>query len=399
MLVGIVGKPSSGKSTFFKSMTLAQVDIASYPFTTIKPNRGAGHVKVKCADQEFKVSCSPREGFCVQGNRFVPVELLDVAGLVPGAHQGRGLGNQFLDDLRQADALIHVLDASGSTDEQGRQVDTGSYNPANDVRFLGSELDLWYFDIIKKPWGRFAKQTYMEHHKVEEAIATQFSGLNATTKTVKDIISKLSLNPENPLEWSEEDLKGFAVELRKATKPVIIAANKADLETAAANIKNLQQEFSNYMIVPCSAESELALKEAAKEKLIKYIPGDSSFEIMNVGKPSLQQKKALEFIEKSVLEKYGSSGVQECLNRAVFELLKFVAVFPVATNKLSDQHGNVLPDCILMPENSTALDLAFKLHTDIGEGFIRAIEVRTKKVIGKEYVLKNGDVIEIISRR
>ena len=399
MLIGIVGKPSSGKSTFFKAATLANVEIANYPFTTIKPNRGAGYVRVKCADKEFNLTCNPREGFCISSKRFVPVELLDVAGLIPGSHQGKGRGNEFLDDLRQANALIHIVDASGSTDEQGKQIDPGSYDPAKDIRFLETELNLWYESILKKPWERFAKQTYMEHHKVEEAIAKQFSGLNATAEIVKAIITKLNLDPENPLKWSEENLKDFAIELRKVTKPIIIAANKADLEAATTNIKKLQEQFKDYIIVPCSAESELAIKEAAKENLIKYIPSDSSFTITEAEKLSPQQKKALTFIEENVLKSYGNTGVQECLNKAVFELLKYVAVFPVATNKLTDQHGKVLPDCLLLPGNSTALELAFKLHTDFGKGFIRAIDVKTKKTVGKDYALNTGDVIEIISRK
>ena len=399
MLVGVVGKPSAGKSTFFKAMTLAEVDIASYPFTTIRPNRGAGHVRVPCVDKQFSVQCSPREGFCTEHKRFVPVELMDVAGLVPGAHEGKGMGNRFLDDLRQASVLIHVIDASGSTDEQGRPVDPGTYDPRRDVKFLENELDMWYLGILKKPWERFAKQTYMEHHKVDEAIATQFSGLNATAENVKEIIKKLDIDPENPLKWSEDDLRSFAVELRKTTKPIIVAANKCDLETARENVKNMQEEFADYFIVPCSAESELALKEAGKEKLVEYVPGDKSFAVLNEEKLSSQQKKALGFISQKVLETFGSTGVQEVLNSAVFDLLGYVYVFPGGVNKLSDQHGRVLPDCILLPSGSTAVDFAYKLHTDLGDGFIRAIDVKTKKTVGKEHRLVKGDVMEIISRR
>ncbi len=399
MLIGIVGKPSCGKSTFFKALTLANVEIASYPFTTIKPNRGAGHARVDCVDSEFKTSCNPREGFCIASKRFVPVELLDVAGLVPGAHEGKGLGNQFLNDLNQADALIHVIDASGSTDEQGRLVEMGSHDPADDVRFLETELDMWYLGILKKPWEKFAKQAYMEHHKVEDAIAKQFSGLNATTGIVKGIIARLKLDTENASNWSEGNLKDFAVGLRKATKPMLIAANKADLGTAADNIKRLKEEFSEYIIVPCSAESELALKEASKEKLLDYIPGESSFRIADESKLSEQQKKALAFIQDSMLSRYGSTGVQECINSAVFSLLGCIAIFPGGINKLADQFGRVLPDCFLMPSNTTALDFAFRLHTDFGNGFIRAIDVKTKKAVGRDYPLKHRDVIEIISRK
>ncbi len=399
MLVGVVGKPSAGKSTFFKAMTLANVEIASYPFTTIKPNRGAGHIRVECVDKEFNASCNPREGFCISSNRFVPVELLDVAGLVPGAHEGKGMGNQFLDDLRQASVLVHVVDSSGSTDEQGRSVAAGSHDPTKDVLFLETELNLWYLGILRKPWEKFAKQTVMERQKPDEAIAKQFSGLNATTEIVKEIIKKLALDPDNAVKWSEDDLTRFAVELRKITKPIIIAANKCDMPTSESNIKRMKEQFPDYIVVPCSAEAELALKEASKEKLINYIPGDGNFTLAAPERLTDRQKNALKFIEENVLKKYGSTGVQQCLNKAVFELLGFIAIFPGGVNKLSDQFGRVLPDCFLLPPKTTALDFAFKLHTDLGEGFIRAIDVKTKKTIGKEHLLNSRDVIEIISRK
>ena len=397
MLIGIVGKPSCGKSTFFKAATLAEVAIASYPFTTIKPNRGAGHVRVKCADKHFGVQCNPREGYCLNGERFVPVELLDVAGLVPGAHEGKGLGNQFLDDLRQANVLIHIIDTSGSTNANGEQVAEGSYDPANDVQFLENELDLWYLSILKKPWEKFAKQAFMEKQKASIAIAKQFSGLNATEPMVAELIEKLKLDSENPLKWTEEDIRTFATELRKRTKPMIIAANKIDTDAGRQNFDRLRKQFEGCTIIPASAESELALKEAAKKELIRYTPGDSSFEITEPEKMSQQQLNGLKFIKENVLDKHGSTGVQETLNKAVFEVLKCMAVFPGGINKLADKYGRILPDCFLLPPNSTALDFAYKIHTDIGNSFIRAIDVKKKLTVGKEHRLQNGDVIEIIS--
>ncbi len=397
MLLGLVGKPSCGKSTFFKALTLADVAIASYPFTTIKPNRGAGHVRIKCVDAELNAQCNPREGFCVEHNRFVPVEVLDVAGLVPGAHQGKGLGNQFLDDLRQADALIHVVDASGSANEKGELGKPGTYDPANDVRFLEEEIDLWYFGIMQKSWEKFAKVALLEHKKLSESVARQFSGLGVTEPMVEKILEELQLDVENPLKWAEEELKKFTIALRRKTKPLLIAANKCDLPTAAENIKRLQQEFPDYKIIPCSAEAELALKEAAKAGLIRYIPGDREFAVISEPQLLPQQKKALEFIKTSVLDVYGSTGVQQAINAAVFDLLGYVAVFPGGVNKLTDQYGRVLPDCFLMPPRTTALGFAFKLHTDFGKNFIRAIDVRKKLPIGKDYVLQNRDVVEIVS--
>jgi len=154
MLIGIVGKANVGKSTFFKAATLAEVEIANYPFTTIKPNHGTGFVKVDCVDKEFNVKCNPRFGYCLDGKRFVPVDLLDVAGLVPGAHEGKGMGSEFLNDLNQADALIHIIDVSGSTNEKGEKVPILSYDPANDIKFLEKELDMWYLRLIEKGWEK-----------------------------------------------------------------------------------------------------------------------------------------------------------------------------------------------------------------------------------------------------
>ncbi len=397
MLLGLVGKPSCGKSTFFKALTLADVAIASYPFTTIKPNRGAGHVRLKCADSDFHEQCNPREGYCVEHNRFVPVEVLDVAGLVPGAHEGKGLGNQFLDDLRQGDALIHVVDASGSANEKGEIGKPGTYNPANDIRFLEEEIDLWYFGLLKKYWEKFAKVAFLEHKKLGEAIAKQFSGLGGSEAAIDRVIDELKLDRENPLKWSDENLRAFATVLRRATKPLLIAANKCDLPMAAENIKRLQLEFPDYKIIPCSAEAELALKEAARAGLIRYIPGDGKFDLIEGAALLPQQQAALEFIKKNVLDAYGSTGVQQAINVAVFELLGYVAIFPGGMSKLADQHGRVLPDCFLMPPGTTALDFAFKLHTDFGKNFIRAIDVRKRLPVGKEYILQDRDVIEIVS--
>ncbi|MBI3036607.1 redox-regulated ATPase YchF [Candidatus Woesearchaeota archaeon] len=397
MLLGLVGKPSCGKSTFFKALTLADVAIASYPFTTIRPNRGAGHVRIPCADTDFKVQCNPREGFCIEHNRFVPVEVLDVAGLVPGAHEGKGLGNQFLDDLRQADALLHIVDASGSANEKGEIGKAGSYDPANDIRFLEEEIDLWYFGLLKKSWDKFAKVAFIEHKKLAAAVAKQFSGLGVTEPMAEKIVEEQKLDAENPLKWSDEDLRGFATALRRKTKPMLIAANKCDIPEAADNIKRLQQQFPNYKIIPCSADAELTLKMAAKAGLIKYVPGNSDFGIVSDSSLSQQQLTALDFIKTNVLDVYGSTGVQQAINAAVFDLLGFVAIFPGGVNKLADQFGRVLPDCFLMPPKTTALDFAFKLHTDFGKNFIRAIDVKKKLPVGKDHVLQNRDVVEIVS--
>ena len=396
MLIGVVGKPNTGKSTFFKALTLADVEIANYPFATIKPNHGVGFVQVKCVDKEFQVQCNPREGYCKAGWRFVPVDLLDVAGLVPGAHLGKGMGNQFLDDLNQADALIHIIDVSGSTNEKGEPINPLSYDPAEDIRFLETELDYWYLRLITKGWNEFARRVQQEHSEVHKALTKHLTSFRVSEALMQESMKRLDL-PSMITAWKDEDLLRLAHELRVKTKPMIIACNKIDVPGAEKNMQRLVKQFPHYPLIPCSAESELALKEAARHQLIEYIPGGASFAV--TGKLSENQRTALEFIQGSILDRQGSAGVQQVLNAAVFELLRYIAVFPGGVGKLQDQEGRFIPDCFLMPQGATALDFAFRIHTDLGKKFIRGIDVRTRRVIGKEYQLRHRDVIEIVTQR
>ena len=395
MIIGIVGKPSTGKSTFFNAATLAGAEMAAYPFTTIKANHAVGYVKIPCVDKFFGKQCQPRFGYCINHNRFIPVDLMDIAGLVPGAHEGLGMGNQFLEDIRQANVCIHIVDASGSTNEKGESVQALSYDPVNDIRFLEEELNYWYLGVIKKGWEKLARQMVQEKAEAYKVIAKQMSAFGITEELSKEIVEKLRLKEKLPTQWTEEDLMNLAVRFRKETKPVLIAANKIDVPGTEKNIERLKQAFPEFLIVPCSAESELALRQAAKHGVIDYIPGESDFKIK--GELNEVQKKALEFIRKEILMKYGSTGVQQVLNAAVFDFLKYVAIYPGGVGKLEDSEGRTLPDCFLMPPKTTALDFAFKLHTDLGKNFIRAINVRTKMSVGKDIPLQSGDVIEIVS--
>ena len=397
MLIGIVGKANVGKSTFFKSITLADILIANYPFATIDPNKAFAFVRIDCVDKEFNTQCNPRFGLCVNHQRFVPVEVMDVAGLVPGAHLGKGMGLTFLDDLRQADAFVHVVDMAGSTNEKGEPITPGSYDPANDIRFLEVELDMWVFGIIKKGWEKTSRTLQQEKGTVVKALATQLSGLNISEGLVEEILKKQKLPLERPTEWSDEQIKELSVTIRKRSKPMIIAANKMDLPTADANLARIRKEFPDLMIIPVSADAELTLRTAAKAGLIDYLPGDTDFKVKGTLNP--KQLQALEYIRTHVLKKYDGTGAQKILNTAVFDLLKYLAIFPGGMSKLADKDGNVLPDCFLLPPKTTALGFAAKIHTDLAKNFIAAMDVKARRKIGRDHELKDRDVIEILTSK
>jgi hypothetical protein len=373
MEIGLVGKPSSGKSSFFKAATLIDVPIEARPFTTIKPNIGICYVTFPCPCKELGLKCNPRNSQCVNGVRLIPVKLLDVAGLIPGSHEGKGLGNKFLNDLIPADILIHIVDVSGKTDSEGNPCER--HDPCEDVRFLENEIDLWFTSVIERNIKKI---------RDEKKAAEVLSGLGIKEKHVREAFDKVGLDPEK-----------LAKELRRLSKPMIIAANKIDLPSSEENFKRMVKEFPDLTIVPCSAQAEIVLKTASKNGFIEYLPGNNDFKIKK--ELNEEQKRALELIKEKVLKKYGSTGIQFCLNKAVFEFLGYVAVYPVENeHKFSDKKGNVLPDVFLMPSGATALDLAYKVHSEIGEKFIGAIDARTGKKIGSDYILKQNDIIKIL---
>lgn len=398
MMVGIVGKPNTGKSTFFSAATLAPAEIANYPFTTIKPNRGVGYIRTPCVHKEFNVQDNPQNSLCMNGIRLIPVELIDCAGLVPGAWQGRGLGNQFLDEVRKADALIHVVDAAGATDSEGKLVKPGSHDPLEDVRFLEVEITMWLLQIIKREWQKMARTVESGAADLDVLLEERFSGLAIKRTHIFEAVRKTGLNDDKPTSWSEDDLLRFLDALRRIAKPMLIAGNKIDLEPSEQNVKRL--ETSNYEVVPCSAEAELALRRAAEKGMIDYTPGDSGFNMLKPEGLTEAQKRALQIIKERVLLKFGTTGVQEAINAAYFKLLNMIVVYPVEdVEKLTDHKGNVLPDAYVVPQGTTARQLAYLIHTEIGAGFIYAVEAREKKRIGENYVLKNKDVVSIVSTR
>lgn len=388
MTIGLAGKPNSGKSTFFKASTLADVEIANYPFTTIHPNKGVTYVRTKCPCTERDHRC----GNCMDGVRYVPIELIDVAGLVPDAHMGKGLGNTFLDDLRQAQAIIHVIDAAGSTDIEGNPIEVGSHNPLEDINFLNHEITMWMVGILKRNWQKISRKIQGEGLKIERVLAEQLAGAGVEEPQVIEALLMTKLD-HNITKWSDEEIIHLCDTIRIISKPMIIAANKADI-APVQNLDNLKAIGG--IVVPTSAAAELALRSASKSGAIKYDLGDSDFSIVAQNLSPAQQK-ALESI-RSFLHKMHNTGIQECINKAVFELLDLIVVYPVEDEgKWTDKHGKMLPDAFLMKRGSNAHQLAYKVHSDIGDGFLYAVDAKTKMRLGEKHELADGSVVKIVS--
>ena len=397
MEIGIVGKPNVGKSTFFNAATEAHAEIANYPFTTIDANHGVMYVRKPCPCKDFNIKCTPHNSKCIDGVRYVPIEAIDVAGLVPGASEGRGLGNKFLDDLRQAHALIHIVDGSGSTDSEGNPCGIGKYDSIKDVDFLEKEIVYWLNGIIKKSWENIARKCEVEGKKIDRMLAEKLTGLGIREEHIHNAMKILNLNSDKPSKWNEEELLKLSNHIRKISKPMLIAFNKCDIIPENLLEKSEEIKKMGYVIINTSAEAELALSNASKKGLIDYNPGGKDFKIIRESDLTSEQVKALEYIKTKVLDKYGSTGIQKCIEEAV-KMLDLIVVYPVEDDThFTDKEGRILPDAYLIRRGSTAKDLAYKVHTDIGDHFIRGIDAKTHRIIGSDHELKDGDVIRIVT--
>ena len=388
--IGLLGKANVGKSTFFSAATETTVASGNFPFTTIEPNVGVAYVQSDCACKYFDLK--HENPLCINGTRLIPVKLIDVAGLVPGAHEGKGLGNQFLDDARQAEILIHVVDIAGTTDIQGQPISVGAHDPLEDIAFVQDEFDQWFVDILKREWDKITREIDQKRAKLTDGIAKRFSGLGIKDYQVHIVLQKQGLISRNPKEWNDSDIENFVKELRQNTKPMIIAANKADLCKDLDIIKKITD-----VVVPCSAETELLLRKATKAGLINYTSGDAGFKINEKKEIPIPQQKALDLVNK-IFSKIPSTGIQKILNSAVFDSLNLIAVYPVEDeSKFTNKEGVIFPDTKLLSQDSTAKDLASLIHADIAKGFLHAIDCKTKQRISGDQKLKHGDVIKIVS--
>ncbi|KAL3468020.1 P-loop containing nucleoside triphosphate hydrolase protein [Aspergillus heterothallicus] len=384
-LIGLVGKPSSGKSTTLNSLTDASSKVGNFPFTTIDPQRAIGYLQIECACQRFGVSdkCKPNYGGCSNGKRSVPIELLDVAGLVPGAHQGRGLGNKFLDDLRQADALIHVVDVSGTTDAEGKA--TRGYDPSQDIEWLRSEIVRWVQGNLMQKWGSVKRRHMAIKATAVETLQTQFSGYGSTPSTVARCLDRIGL--KEPLEeWSDDTIEKVVQSFIDEKFPTVFALNKIDHPDADKNISKIAKMQDPQSIVLCSAISEVFLRRLAKQGYIKYTEGsefvDTREDLIADGDPDggglkeMDEKlqNRVENLKDMVLYRFGSTGVVQCLSRAA-EILGLVPVFPVKNlHTFAAGAGTAaFRDCVLVKKNSTVGDVARMVMGDIPISYIEGV--------------------------
>ncbi|MHA1733845.1 MAG: redox-regulated ATPase YchF [Promethearchaeota archaeon] len=400
MLIGIVGKPSSGKSTFLNAACLTSAKVGDYPFTTIEPNRGTAFVTTPCVCRELGVTDDPKNSLCVDGTRMIQVELLDVAGLVPGAHEGRGRGNKFLSDLSRADVLIHVVDLSGSLDADGNSVEPGSHDPLDDVKFLEDEVDYWILDLLKrKDWKKFYLNVERQKMRKWEAFEERLSGLKMSKEHLIKSLGETGLEDKALNQWTEEDLFQFVRVLRRHSKPIVLVGNKIDQKKALENYEKMRD--IGVHVIPTSALAEYWLRTFAEAGKLKYTPGSGTFKILDENSLSEQEKNALERIRTEILDKFGSTGIQAALNHAVFDILDMITVYPVSDpNKLADKDGLVLPDAFLVKKGTSIKEFVARcIHTELAESFIHGIDAKTKKRLGESYEVQHGDVLKIVSAK
>ena len=386
--LALAGKPNAGKSTFYKAATRADVDVGNYPFTTIDPNRGVTHARTRCPCLDREERC----GNCAEGIRYVPVELLDVAGLVPGAHEGRGLGNQFLDALTDADAILSVVDAAGETDAEGEPVEVGTYDPVEEADFVEAELEQWLAGIVEANWETVVRKSRSPDFDIDDALTEMLTGFGATVYDVAASLRAVEY-PEDPQQWTDGDRERLAQDLRQRTKPIVLVANKADV-APDGNVDRLRAGTAA-PVVAATADGELALRTAAAAGVVAYHPGDDDFDV--VGDVSETQREGLETI-RAVMADHGGTGVQAAIDAAVYDTLDMITVYPVENEtRWTDGSGETLPDAVLLPRGSTPKDLAYAVHSDIGDGYLHAVDARSNRRIGEDHELAEGDVVKIVS--
>ncbi|HZW57462.1 MAG TPA: redox-regulated ATPase YchF [Nitrososphaerales archaeon] len=398
--IGLIGKTNTGKTTFFNAATSQSMEMSNYPFTTKSPNSGAGHATTLCVHRELGLkSDNPRNSLCLDGWRHIPVEIIDLPGLIKGAWEGRGLGNQFLSVAAQSDVLLHVVDASGSIDVDGKIASPGAGDPVADIADIEEELAMWYLKLFENSYERIVRSMRSSPNADFAAeVSELMHGIGVQRAHVTEALRRKGLVGEDVDRWTEDNKREFAWSLKEISKPTLIVANKMDVPESAKNFAKIRENYRDMIVVPCSAESELTLRRAEQSGAIKYFPGEERFDIVKGANLTEKQSWALSHINTAILGEYLRTGVQFALNVAVFKLLRMNAVYPVSdATKFSDRAGNVLPDVFLLQSGSTVVDLAMSVHSELAKGLLYAVDARSGLRLPADYHLNDRDVLSIIS--
>lgn len=395
--IGLIGKTNTGKTTFFNAATLGSAEISNYPFTTKSANSGVAYASTVCVHKEFDVKDTPRNSVCINGWRQIPIEVVDLPGLIKGAWMGKGLGNQFLTVASQSDALLHIVDASGSVDAEGKIAEVGTGDPVADIGDIEEELVMWYLRLIESNREKLSRLV-SSGTVIGMAFSQVLGGIGITERHVQAALDEVKLSKKSFDDWSGEETKEFAWALRDISKPTLIVANKMDIPESAENFKRIQESYHDMFIVPSSAEAELTLRKAEKKGIIRYFPGEERFEVVDNSAVTDIQTEALRLIRHQILGEYLRTGVQFAINVEVFKLLRMNAVYPVYdSQKLTDKQGNILPDVFMMPSGSTVQDLAKQIHTELSKGILYAVDSRSGLRLPTDYHLKDRDVLSVVS--
>ena len=395
--MGLSGKRTQVRRHSSTPQLYLALPASTYPFTTKRPNVGQAYVKTICVCKELGVKDNPKNSSCIDGARFIPVQLIDLPGLIKGSWMGKGLGTQFLSVASQADALIHIADASGSVDADGKLTKPGMGNPVADVYDIEEELVRWFAKIIEKTLKKLEKHP-KKSSSVDRLFTQDLAGLKITSDHIAKALEANALVDKDLGRWKREDVWNFAKSIKQFSKPTLIIANKMDLAPADKNYEKLVKEFGQAFVLPASSDAELALRRAEQKGYIEYVPGEEAFRVKDEDKLTSEQKEALTYVEQRVFSKWIRTGVQFALNTCVFKLMGMNAVYPVEdTEKLSDKKGNVLPDVFLVPYNASVADLAAQIHTELAKTMIYAVDARTKIRVPSDYKLKDRDIVTIVA--
>ncbi|KAM9991768.1 hypothetical protein ACTFIZ_012441 [Dictyostelium cf. discoideum] len=408
LIIGCIGKPSAGKSSFLNAATDSTAKVGNYPFTTIEPNIGVAYYITECPCKKYDKSslCSPRYGTCKDGNRNIPVKMLDVAGLVPGASEGKGLGNQFLDDLRHAHVLLHVVDVSGNTNEKGEE--TTGYDPINDIQWLKEEIHSWIFNNLWKRWGNIIRKQASTKSPADLILQKKLSGYGTRISVVRQSLENIDLRePINLSVWTDDDVHKFVNSFLDVRFPTVLALNKVDQSTSDLNISRICSKYPDYSMIPTSALAECFLRKMKSQGFIEYKEGDDNFKTYDDCTDSekintkLKQsddklKSRLEKLRDLVLFRYGSTGIQTAIKEAV-ELKKFIPVYPVKNLKslsCDKSGGSVLRDCMLVPQGTQVREFAAMLHPDLDKYYLYAEGITGQRLGENDEITLSNNIIK-----